>query len=228
MPEICNNCHGGCCRKLSINITGDDILRLIDALSIDPQEFVQIYSLAYQYDDKTIDKYLNTHGAFLFNDEDIDGYHYFALKKVESTLLPGTYKCVFLQEWQIDPSKDISADNADNVVARCGVYHARPDVCKVWPFSFDAQKILYCVSTQDCQKEDDLPPYKLCPRELTYDDFGSAVEEFIKYTATINYKTTFFHHFSTVWNQSPRTLAEFLDVMRDYYKERVRFPALKS
>ena len=219
--SICSFCHGGCCRRYNINLTGYDILKISQALGIEYTDFILINPVNKDEEEKI------SANAALFK---IKGYddskHYrFCLNLVNSKLMPNSQKCMFLQEWN---GNDILSQK-DKILARCGIYGIRPLACAIFPAAFDKDALKGL--TGDPNKffdELDNPAYKLCPKEVVEDDFADYSGEIIHKIVLYNYEMDFFKKLAHKWNKNPGTLGSVFSYMKESYKNRIKFVIPKN
>jgi len=212
--EICKTCQGGCCRNYTVNLTGYDIINLSRTLSVHPCSFIHIIAVEEGSDFE----YKSKHAAlFKFSDYDKDKYYIFSIRMLESALVPGTARCQFLLEWNLDNRNP----SMDEIIARCGIYNCRPLVCRAFPTKFDdTEKLGILMNTASMNVNSEHPIYKLCPDNLTPADISDS-DEIMKTLVLKKYELDFFKNIALYWNKNPGTLMEFLNFMVKAYRNRV-------
>lgn len=206
--SICTNCHGGCCRRFNVKLTGFDILKISSNIGLDFKSFCQIRPV----DEKDHEKVLKSNALFKFKDLDKNKMYRIDMKMIESLIFPQTQKCLFLQEWK----------NSDKVVARCGIYENRPLGCKLFPIDLHPSGLIGLSSDPNKHFEkSNTEAYQLCPREMSDEDFPDEDSSLIQDLIIRNYETDYFKSTSTLWNEDPKSTDKFLNFLKLSYKNRI-------
>ncbi len=176
MSSICDSCHAGCCRTYRLLITIYDFLDLVNLLGVDKAvQGLAFEELAY---DPNYSSNKSSPFPFVFDNPDRKGkMFHLALKKVESALFPGTYKCHFLAEGRRE-QKEVNPDlpgHAEHVgsefYGRCGVYTHRPTMCRTYPIGYNHQNNRSVLSRR--KEISEHPALQICPKQnLDLTDFG--------------------------------------------------------
>ncbi len=213
---ICSVCHGGCCRRYYVDITGYDILNISKTLMMDIPVFVDIVSI----DEDQIDFYKEESVLFKFTDDNCEKYYRFCLKKSESVVYPDTQKCMFLQEWNANTLN--YPEMEDTIIARCGIYGCRPLMCATYPAKYDLSGNFGYIPDPytSCEKKSH-PALNLCPRSVTSEDFKGCADETIKNLALQAYEMKFFRAMAEYWNNEPKSVNEFYNFIQKVYSNRV-------
>jgi len=212
--EICNSCQGGCCRNYTVSLTGYDILNISKTLSVQPSSFIQIIAVEEGADIE----YKSKHAAlFKFSDYGKDKYYIFGMKMSESTIAPGTAKCQFLLEWNLDDNNP----TPEGIIARCGIYNCRPLLCSAFPTKFDeTEQFGIMVNASAFSQNFDHPIYKTCSKKPSAEDISNP-DEIMKILVLKKYEVDYFKILATQWDKKSGTLMEFLDFMAKAYQNRV-------
>ena len=216
--SICCTCHGGCCRKFNIHLTGYDILNISKNLNLNYMHFTQVLPVNEERMEKTL-----KHTAFFKFPNLGDGYYGIFLRLINSRHMPDSLKCMFLQEWN---DKEFMLPDLENITARCGIYENRPLTCAVYPAKMsidgltgltgDPNKI---PGTMAC----DNPAYNLCPRSLDERDFADHSGSTIKNLVLYKYEVEYFKAVSEIWNNNPGDFGKFFMFLEMAYKNRVLY-----
>lgn len=210
--QICSSCHAGCCRNYTISLSGYDILNIAKTLDVQPSSFVDVIAVEEGADIE----YKSKHTA-LFRFSDMDGHYIFGMKMVESALAPQTAKCQFLLEWNLDNENP----TMEGIIARCGIYSCRPQLCAAFPTKFGVDELSgVMVNTSAFEQEVSHPVYKTCPQAPSMADIADS-DEIIKTLVLKKYEVEFFKNLAKKWNENPKTLAEFWDFLTESYQNRV-------
>ena len=210
--HICGECTCGCCRKFAIPITGYDILKISKNLKININSFIEIDPVP----EERIEDESSIVGLFKFAESASDGFYKFCMKKVESSLVPGVFKCIFLQEWYNNPDNP----SVENIVARCGIYGNRPTICAAFPATVDKSGYFAVIVSKKITEEDNIL-YKLCPREIVREDFPQNSESILRTVLMNKYEQDFFKTIAVIWNENPKPLNLFIPFLENWYAERV-------
>lgn len=204
--SICANCPGQCCRLFNtIALTGSDILRLKNALQL-PYQFITKLILVPE-DQVEHMKMKSAMFSFKQDDVNIEDKFIFSIKNQESTLLPGTKKCVFLQEWKIF---------SDRVTGRCGIYDIRPYACRAFPSTIDKEtyKGIFINSS------DTLQEFDFCLNAFKVEDFIDSNKQ-IENLALWDYEKNFFKKVAEKWNENPGKVEEVYEFFEKEYANRL-------
>jgi len=213
--KVCEICHGGCCRRYNPDITGIDMIKIAESLKVD----INFFATALPVDEQTAAISHGKKPIFIFTDDNITRYYRFALKMEESLLFPGSYRCIFLNEFD---AKKQESKVYDNIIARCGIYHIRPYTCRTFPVEFNPEtKQTYVIDPHELFPDDEEPAYKLCPRPVQRDDYREFQAEMIKTIVAKEYEKQFFLQLSEKWNQNPDSSDYFIDFMKREYQNRI-------
>ncbi len=213
---ICSVCHGGCCRRYYVDVTGYDILNISKTLMMDIPSFV--YTLAVEDDE--IELLEQESVLFKFTDDNCEKHYRFCLKKTDSLAYPGTLKCMFLQEWD---AKILNyPEMNDKLIARCGIYGCRPLMCATFPTKYDLSGNFGFIPDPytTCEKKSH-PALNLCPRSITSEDFRGCAEDTIKTLALQRYEIKFFRAMAEYWNNYPKSINDFYNFIQNAYSNRV-------
>lgn len=161
-------------------------------------------------------EYKSKHAA-LFQFLDFDGYYVLGMKMVESLLAPGTLKCQFLLEWNIDNDNP----TMDGIIARCGIYSCRPMLCAAFPTKFSENELgAVMVNVSAFEQEISHPVYKTCPLCPTEKDIADA-DEITRVLVLKKYETEYFKNLAIEWNENPQKISDFWGFLEKSYKNRV-------
>lgn len=219
--KICDSCHGGCCRSFKPDITGIDMINIVQSLKFDINFFVT----AIPVFDKYLKFALGKKPLFIFTDSAKEQYYRFSLKMEQSRIFAGTYKCIFLNEFD---GKAQESKLYDNVISRCGIYHARPLTCRTFPAQINPEiKQAIMFNPYNISSPDDHPAYRLCYRPITKEDYEQFQEQMFKNLVAYDYEMLFFLKLSEKWNKNPDSSDYFLDFMLKEYKNRIEHVAEK-
>jgi len=224
---ICSTCHGGCCRRYPVDLTGFDIVNIVRNLMISVSVFLELMPIPSDKikDENDLEEKLKQYAVFKFKGN--DNYFRLILKRNKSVLMPDTYKCVFLQEWPDDNS-------TNKVAGRCGIYKFRPYICQAYPMSFDNKGLfayIYDPAIKDKNFPNDNPAYQICPDALTKDNFGKYVSDYKKNQslAIFKFEREFFTEIARQWNtQIQGTFEEFLLKLQVIYDNRLQGPIIQN
>lgn len=214
---LCSTCHSGCCRRYPVDLTGFDIINIVRNLMVHVSVFLELVPVSNDKIEEKLEKYS------LFKFKGSDNYFRLILKRNKSTLMPDTYKCVFLQEW---PSEGCT----NNIVGRCGIYKFRPYICQAYPMSLDPKGLfayIYDPAQKDKNFPNDNPAYQICPEALTTDNFGKYMSDYKRNQtlAIFKFERDFFKEVSNQWNSGVQgTLEDFLINLEKVYDNRIVGP----
>lgn len=216
---LCSSCHGGCCRRYPVDLTGFDIINIVRNLMINVSVFLELVPIPSD-DPKLIEEKMKNYTLFKFKGS--DNYHRLILKRTKSTLMPDTYKCVFLQEWP-------SENSTNNIAGRCGIYKFRPYICSAYPMTLTQTgfAFIYDPANKDKKFPVDNPAYNICPEALTTDNFGKYVTDYKKSQtlAIFKFEREFFAEVAKQWNEQVQgTFDEFLLKLQGIYDNRIQGP----
>lgn len=204
--NICESCHGGCCRSFAVPLTGADIIRVERSLGLDFWDFV----CRWTDPNGSIARKYAPHVRF---SDDPHTDYVICLRHEESSYLRGTTKCRFLVECEPDQEHPLGT-------ARCGIYAARPAACRAFPTKFNADSelaVIYDVPQRG--REDSEPAYELCPRPWEPSD----VDPITTYQelAVARAEMEFFKGVAQIWNRNPRSWQVFPEFLRLVYSNRI-------
>jgi len=118
-PLPCNDCVAGCCRGYNVVVTGFDAFRLARALAAPPSDFCDLRWAAAP----------EGHYRILLNA--LPGaekrYYRLVLRRLDGDHPRFEHRCTFL----------LTVGER----GRCGVYEARPNVCRTYPTSLDGESV---------------------------------------------------------------------------------------
>jgi len=213
--SICSECHGGCCRRYYIDLTGYDIVNISKSLELDPFVFISTQII----EEENIEKISEDAALFKFINDNCKDFRRIILKRIESKLIPGTTRCMFLQEWN---NKEISSIQEGQTVGRCGIYGVRPLVCSIYPAKLDESQVFGYIPDPyyNCEKKN-TPVYNLCPRPLNNEDFADYTGETTKNLALHKFEMNFFKSIASIWNENPGSIDEFFKHITCIYDNRV-------
>ncbi|MDD3013971.1 MAG: YkgJ family cysteine cluster protein [Candidatus Gastranaerophilales bacterium] len=215
--SVCSECHGGCCRRYYIDLTGYDIVNISKNLELDPFMFISTQIV----EDDEVEKLSEDAALFKFINDKCKNFRRIILKRIESKIIPETTRCMFLQEWD---NKEIPTINENQIVSRCGIYGLRPLVCSIYPVKLDESQVFGYVPDPyyNCEKKK-TPAYNLCPRPLNSEDFADYSGEITKNLAMHKFEMDFFKSVATIWNDNPGSIDEFFKHIASIYQNRVVF-----
>lgn len=217
---LCSSCHGGCCRRYPVDLTGFDIINIVRNMMLNVSVFIELVPAKIK-DEAELEKKMKGHALFKFKGS--DNYFRLCLKRTKSFLMPDTYKCVFLQEWH-------SEGSTNNIAGRCGIYSLRPKVCEAYPMTFDKKGLfayIYDPALKDKNFPNNNPAYQICPETLTVENFGKYVSDYkINQTlAVFKFEKDFFREIAVQWNTHAQgTFEEFLLKLQKIYDNRIQGP----
>ena len=213
--SICSKCHGGCCHRYMIDLTGYDIFNILKTLELDMKYFMKAVPVGEENFD-----YLNSQCAlFKFTDDDCKQYYRFCLRQDVSNFFPKTPKCMFLQEWT---GKHLGANLSEDVIARCGIYGCRPLTCAIYPARLDKSGYIgYVLDPYVNAPKKANPAMNVCPRPLEKDDFADYSGEIIRNLALHKYEMAFFKTIAADWNERPKSLNELMVYLKRVYTNRI-------
>lgn len=218
---LCSSCHGGCCRRYPVDLTGFDIINIVRNMMINVSVFLELMPVKIK-DQADLEEKMKGYAIFKFKGN--DNYFRLCLKRIESPLMPKTYKCVFLQEW---PSEGCT----HNIAGRCGIYNFRPQICEAYPMTFDKKGLfayIYDPALKDKDYPSDNPAYQICPETLTKENFGKYVTDYKRNQtlAIFKFEKEFFREIASQWNSQddPGTFEEFLLKLQKIYDNRIQGP----
>ncbi|MEW5819432.1 MAG: hypothetical protein AB1782_04515 [Cyanobacteriota bacterium] len=212
--SICYTCHSNCCRKLDFVLTGFDILKISKALELGPQFFTEIVEIKNK---KDLEKIKLHYAIFNFSDNFNKNPFYFKLKKVSSSLIQDTLKCIFLQEWNITGSI-----NESGIIGRCGIYSCRPFECYSFPAKYNEIEkniIIEDVKAKYYQNKEEA--YKLCSEKFQLTDFQNSSDELVSNINNENYEKEFFKQIAIKWNNNPGSIETFFKHLEKFYQQRI-------
>jgi len=213
--KICEACHGGCCRRFFPDITGYDIIKIIESSGLD----INFFATAQPVDENYLKIALGIKPLFAFTDSGEKQYYRFCLKMEESSLFPDSYKCIFLNE--LDAKKE-GSKLYDGIIARCSIYHARPLTCRTFPAKFHPKKKKgMLIDPNKSFPKDKNPAYKLCPRPLIAEDSQGNQAETLNNLVLYDYEMAFFLELSEKWNEKPDLSDYFAEFMIKKYQNRI-------
>lgn len=217
---LCSTCHGGCCRRYPVDLTGFDIINIVRNMMLNVSVFLELVPISAEKAEN-LEETMKHYAVFKFKDS--DNYFRLCMKRNKSILMPDTYKCVFLQEWP--------AENSTNKIAgRCGIYKFRPYVCQVYPMTFDKKGLfayIYDPSLKDKNFPSDNPAYQICPETLTMENFGKYMTDYKRNQtlAIFKFEKEFFTEVARQWNtQIMGTFDEFMLNLQKIYDNRIQGP----
>lgn len=202
----CENCHAGCCRSFAAPISGADIIRIENRLGLDFWQFV------CRWADPT-GRIARKHAPHFHFEDDPRTPFVICLMHAASDFLPGTTKCRFLMECPPDEDHPLGQ-------ARCGIYEARPGVCRAFPGKLSDDGELIVISEIPSHGRDDRQPvYELCPRPWEKTDIDPI--QLTQDVVICRYEMASFSQVATIWNRQPRPWSLFPEFLRMVYRERV-------
>lgn len=202
----CATCHAGCCRSFAVPITGADVLRIEREVGTPFGDF------ACRWADPN-GKVARGFAPHLHFDDEPSTPFVLCLQHVPSEGHVGTTMCRFLVEGAPDSETPLGISN-------CGIYGSRPMTCRNFPLKFNSTgelAILHDVPQRG--RKGDHPAYSLCPRPWTSDDVDALTAP--QDLAIAKFEWEFFRTLARVWNQAPRSFAEFPEFLRLVYRNRV-------
>ena len=159
-----------------------------------------------------------------FSDPELAGKHFvLSLKRVDSSVIPGTRKCYFLLEWERKQPIPSRGDHLGSKIAgRCGIYGSRPLMCSVFPtvLAGAGEAIGYVGTPNNPNPAHEA--YRLCPDEWTSSAFSSNPTATIHNLAVSNYEKNYQAQILSEWNSNPGLMQNFFDVMEKAYANRFR------
>lgn len=214
---VCSICHGGCCRRYYIDLTGYDMINISNTLELEIPIFTQLLAVK----DEDAENLKKDAALFKFLDDEQKRYYRFCLKQTKSTIIPETLKCMFLQEWD---GKSLGHEELNDVIGRCGIYGPRPYTCAIYPAKLDATGIFGYVPDphKNCERKK-TAAYNVCPRPIVDKDFGSDTEVTTKNLALHKFEMDFFKAFAKHWNQNPGYLSDFFTHLKEVYSKRLMY-----
>lgn len=232
--DLCDNCHGGCCRRYKITLFGSDIIRICENLKVDMFFFIDVAKVSIDIAKQVED----VKPLFIFTDAGEDIYfeiflkfnyesskHYSQNLNLDYELnkeFSGTLKCMFLQEWnaQEQQSKELSG-----IVGRCGIYDIRPLACRSFPAGLYGGKVQIKDPHTILEKEDRKPSnhgaYALCERELEYKDFMMDEQSMFENVVLNNQEMKFYIQLAKKWNANPDVSDKFYEFLKKEYSNRI-------
>ena len=202
----CSSCHAGCCRSLAVPVTGADILRIEQEVSL---PFEQI-ACRWADPDGTIARSQAPH---LYFADDLAIPYVLCLQHEASVFHPGTTKCRFLVESR--PSREQPLGQA-----RCGMYASRPSACRTFPAKFNTTgELVVLHDLPSCGPRDNHPAYALCPRPWNAADVDPL--RLPQDLAVAKFEMDFFHTVARAWNRRPRSFDALPEFLRLAYRNRV-------
>jgi Fe-S-cluster containining protein len=217
---LCSSCHGGCCRRYPVDLTGFDIINIVRNMMLNVSVFLEVVPVKIEKPEDVEEK-MKSYAVFKFKDS--DNYFRLCLKRHKSTLMPETFKCVFLQEWP-------SENSTNNIAGRCGIYKFRPYICQTFPMMLDKKGLfayIYDPATKDKNFPSDNPAYQICPEALTMENFGKYMTDYKRNQtlAIFKFEKDFFAEVARQWNsQVQGTFDEFLLSLQKIYDNRIQGP----
>ena len=213
--SICSICHGGCCHRYMIDLTGYDIFNILKTLDLDVKYFMQAVPVREEDFD-----YLDSQAAlFKFTDDELKSYYRFCLRQNKSQFFPDTGKCMFLQEWT---GKDLGINYSEEVIARCGMYGCRPLTCAIFPARLDDSGLIgYVLDPYLNAKKKQNPALNLCPRPLENEDFADHSGEIIRNLSVHKFEMEFFRGLAKDWNKNPKSLNDLMIFLKKVYSNRI-------
>jgi Fe-S-cluster containining protein len=205
--SICEGCHAGCCRAFAVPVSGADILRITRREEMDFWDFV------CRWADPTGSISRNHAPVFHFDDEPETPF-VICLKHSPSELFPGASRCHFLEE--LSPTAFSPRGEG-----QCGIYHNRPDACRVFPASLKEEAglaILYDVPRNG--RAGNEPAYQLCHRPWVKEDVDPV--DIVQDLVVARFEMEFFGVLASSWNQNPGPWKAFPDFLEHVYSQRVQ------
>lgn len=204
---ICQGCHAGCCRSFAIPINGADMMTL------ERETGKTFWDFGCRWEDPEGSIAADYAPHFFFQDEPQTPF-VICLKHEQSRIFKKSTCCSFLKE--TPPDKDHPLGQS-----QCGIYHARPSACRVFPTKFDVENELPIIHpVPEYGREDHQPEFKLCPRQWTPADVDP-----INGTSDLviaRYEARFFKQIAKLWNQKVGPWSVFPDFIRNVYQNRVQ------
>lgn len=215
--SVCSECHGGCCRRYYIDLTGYDIFKIHNLLELD----YDIFATPIEVTENIKDEVSKDAALFKFSDKKNDVYYRFTLTRIESHLAKGTSKCMFLQEWD---SETLKKETPQKLMGRCGIYSARPLMCANYPARFDLTGLFgYVLDPYLNAEKKQTEVYNVCPRKLTKEDFADYSGEINKNLALRKFELEYFQKLAKEWNENPKTENELFDFIDKIYTNRISY-----
>lgn len=213
--SICSECHGGCCRRYYIDLTGYDIINIHQTLELDYLTFLQVLSVK----EEDVEELAKDAALFKFSDDKGKKFFRFCLRRIESPVMLNSTRCMFLLEWN---NEMLNLPASGKIQARCGIYGCRPLTCAIYPVKLDNSGLFgYAADPYiNCDKKNNAA-YNVCPRPLKDDDFTDHSGEMMKTLALRKFEMDFFKELANGWNEKPGSLKEFFEYIEKIYKNRV-------
>ena len=220
--SVCSICHGGCCRRYYVDFTGYDLVNISNTLDLE----IPFFSITVPVKDEDAEELSKDAALFKFPDVNDGNYVRFCLKRIPSSTMPNSTKCLFLQEWN---GETLDLQDKTRILGRCGIYSVRPLTCAIFRAKLDTDGLIgYVVDPQDFCETKTNPAYNLCPRALVKEDFTDHSGELSRYLALHKYEMTFFKALAASWNEDSRTYKEFLPYIKKVYANRIQFKPFKK
>jgi len=219
MAGMCDTCHAGCCRGYNLLITGFDALKLSHELSLPVVEFVSLLTIGEDQGDK----FRSVYDAIRVSDAGFEKKKlYLALKRVESRLIPGTFKCYFLNEWQRElPAPNRAGHPGEKVIGRCSVYNSRPLMCRTYPTSLHQNTAMGFIATpKPVEAREKHEIYTLCPEKWSAAQFSTDHTTVLHNLVIDKFENEFYNQAVRYFNETPRPFEEFLPMMARLYRNR--------
>ena len=218
MPtNLCDGCHGGCCRHYILTVTAFDIIRIADALGL---KEVDICSFI------PIKNHDHPQGVILKENSKHFPFSLLTLKKIDSDVIKGTTRCLFLVEGhRKEPLNGHETNDhpGQNFFGKCGIYPLRPLMCQTYPYSMandiDASLISRSISEKRIQQSG----YELCPSTTNWpwgeQNSFSDVDRISNQLAREQFELNTYNKFIKVWNNNVKSndRNEFFTFMRNVW-----------
>jgi len=221
--SVCSICHGGCCRRYYVDFTGYDLYNISKHLELE----IPFFAETVEVKDEDVTELSKDAALFKFTDNNCKNFVRFCLRRINSTVMPSSTRCLFLLEWD---GEFLGLKEHNTVLGRCGIYQLRPLTCAIYPVRIDEKNgLIGCVSDpyEICEKKNN-PAYNVCPRPLIKEDFADYTGEISKFLALHKYEMAFFKALADDWNEDPGSLSEFLERLVKIYSNRIQFKPYKK
>jgi len=221
--EFCSQCHGGCCRALNVEVTGDDILRIYKTLELDPFLFLTVVPVEGQ----KLEECKGKTPLFKFTDLDSEKYYKLILQCQPTTIFgTNSSKCFFLMEW--DPQR-FGLTEPEGIVARCGIYTIRPYTCRTFPTKLNEDMIPIMQDPHTGLKKQtdeywDNPAYKQCPKPVEEKDYIRYSDQYFKDLYAHQHEIEYFVKVAAKWNENPDVSDNLIAFLEKEYANRLLPP----
>lgn len=215
MPtNLCDGCHGGCCRHYILVVTAFDIIRIADALGLREVDICSFIPIKEQD---------HSQGVILKENSKQFPFSLLTLKKIDSEVIKGSTRCLFLVEGRRKQPLNGHETNdhpGQNYFGKCGIYPLRPLMCQTYPYAMANDNDMSLISRSISEERILKNGYELCPSTMNWpwgeQNSFSDVDRISSQLAREQFELNTYKRFVKVWNNSVNLHSqnEFFKFMR--------------